>query len=211
MSCSNFSCSGTCYNYSGGGCQCGGSCTGWCSGGCMGCSGCGGCDGSCSGGCSSCSGTCSGTCSGCSNTCTGSCTGNCTNTCTGNCTGACKDNCGTGCNTGCSSSEALSLYQTLGAGLNTVIYASDMANINAMIQLEATRFGKNTTSVSFTADTSATSSQIKQLQANLATLGQTTSGNSDGGTVIYQTTGQELITKALNSADTTITSSSVGS
>lgn len=199
MSCSNFSCSGTCYNYNGGGCQCGGSCTGWCSGGCMGCSGCGGCDGSCSGGCSSCQGTCSGGCSGCQGTCTGT------------CTGACKNNCGAGCNTGCSSNEALSLYNTLGAGLNTVIYASDMVNINKMIQLEASRFGKSATSVTFSAGNTATSAQIKQLQTNLSAIGQSTTGDSNAGTVIYESTGQELITKVLASADKTITSSAVGS
>ena len=86
-----------------------------------------------------------------------------------------------------------------------------MVNINKMIQIEANRFSKTITSVSFSTGATATSAQIKQLQTNLATLGQSTSENSDSGIVIYKTTGQELITKALDSADTTITSSSVGS
>lgn len=193
MSCSNFSCSGGCgdgvtsgsstgcsFNSNGSGCsnQCGNSCTGWCGGGCL------DSNGDSGGGCSG-----------------------CTSTCADDCEGGCKDNCGRGCNTGCSSDEALDLYQKLTAGLNKRIYASDMKNINRMIEIEASsqRFNTNITSVNFESKIKANSDQIKKLQANLVAIGQQPSANADTKVKIWKSTGQELIQKVLDSADTKIT------
>lgn len=193
MSCQNFSCSIGCGTgcsggvtcsggtSSEGGCSgnCGGTCTGWCSTGCMDSGGDSG-----GGGCSGCTGSCS-----------------------SGCEGTCKDNCGKGCNTGCSTSEALDLYQKLTAGLNKRIYASDMKNINRMIEIEASsqRFNKQITSVNFAQKIKANSDQIKQLQANLKAIGQQTSANADKKVKAWKSTGQELIKEVLDSADTKIT------
>ena len=185
-----WSCSNDCSNttsYTG--CVCEGTCLGLCTNACSGCTG--DCTGDCSGGCSS----------------------NCANSCLGaNCTGGCKNNCGKGCNTGCSNNEANTLYQALKAGLNKKIYAADMANINRMIEIEASsnRFNKSITSITFTNKDKANSSQVVQLQNNLITIGQTISSNADKKVKALHTTGQELINKAIASYETTITSSSTG-
>lgn len=191
MSCQNFSCSTGCGTGCTGGATCsGGAANGGCSGNCGGT-----CTGWCSSGCMDSGGDSGGGCSG------------CTGSCSGGCEGTCKDNCGKGCNTGCSTNEALDLYQKLTAGLNKRIYASDMKNINRMIEIEASsqRFNKNITSVNFASKIKANSDQIKKLQANLIAIGQEISANADTKVKVWESTGQELITKVLNSADTTIT------
>lgn len=171
------------------GCRCSGSCLGLCSNACSGCTG--DCTGDCSGGCSS----------------------NCANSCLGaNCTGGCKNNCGKGCNTGCTNNEANTLYQALKAGLNKKIYAADMANINRMIEIEASanRFNKTITSVNFLSKNKANSSQVIQLQKNLAEIGRTISKNAGQKIKSWRETGQELVDQAKLSYETTITSSSTG-
>lgn len=191
MSCQNFSCSTGCGTGCTGGATCsGGAANGGCSGNCGGT-----CTGWCSSGCMDSGGDSGGGCSG------------CTGSCSGGCEGTCKDNCGKGCNTGCSSDEALDLYQKLTAGLNKRIYASDMKNINRMIEIEASsqRFNKNITSVNFESKIKANSDQIKKLQANLIAIGQQPSANADKKVKVWKSTGQELIEKVLDSADTTIT------
>lgn len=190
MSCQNFSCSTGCGTGCSGGSTCGGGtsseggCSGNCGGTCTGWCSTGAMDSGGGGGCSGCDGSCS-----------------------GGCTGTCKNNCGRGCNTGCSDNEALDLYQKLTAGLNKRIYASDMNNINRMIEIEASsnRFNKSITSVNFASKIKANSTQIKQLQANLKAIGQQTSANADQKIKTWKTTGQELIDLVLDSADTKIT------
>lgn len=135
--------------------------------------------------------------------------GNYSGTCGQNCSGCsgCSGSCGRGCNTGCHATEALTLYDKLVAGLNQVIYAADMANINRMIEIEAGETRKNVsiTSVNFATGNTATSAQIKQLQNNLKKIGQTTTKRANVGDSIAAATGNELITKVLASADTTLT------
>ena len=207
--CSNFSCSSSCSGtasesaggcsgdcasntsqFSGGTCSpCGGSCLGWCSGGCLDT-----CDGTCDGGCS------------------GACQDSCANSCTASCVGGCKGNCGKGCNTGCTSNEALDLYQKLYAGLDKKILAADLNNIKRMIELEASanRFNKTITNVNFNTKDRANSSQIKTLQSNLNTIGQTTTKDASQKVKSWKATGQELIDKALASHNTTINSNATG-
>ena len=198
MSCTNFSCSGSCqggtksgsdqFTCDAGDCK-GDPCLGWCGGGCL-----SSCDGSCDGGCS------------------GACQDSCANSCRQSCTGGCKGNCGKGCNTGCTSSEALSLYQTLVDGLDKKILATDLNNIKRMIELEASanRFNKTITNVNFNTKDRANSSQIKTLQNNLNAIGQTTTKDASQKVKSWKATGQELIDKALASHDTTINSDATG-
>ena len=82
-----------------------------------------------------------------------------------------------------------------------------MVNINRMIEIEAGVNRKNVsiTSVAFTAGDAATSAQIKQLQSNLSKIGQATTKSANVGDSIAATTGNELITKVLASADTKLT------
>ncbi len=200
MSCSNFSCSGSCsvagaeQSGSGtGGCSsgsCSGDpCLGWCGGGCL-----DSCTGSCDGGCS------------------GACQDSCANSCTANCVGGCKGNCGKGCNTGCQSDEAKTLSQKLESGLDKKILAADLINIKRMIELEASanRFNKTITNVDFNVKGRAKSTQIKTLQSNLEKIGQTTTKNADSKVRTWKATGQELIKKALASYGTTINSNATG-
>ena len=182
-----------------------GDCRNWGNYSC-GCSddGCSGCGGACSSSCSGCSGTCNNTCKGtCSNTCNNTCKDTCTGTCNNTCTGGCKDNCGRGCNTGCTSNEAVELYNTLVAGLNQTIYAADMANINRMIEIEASSDRKNVsiTSVSFVTGNKATSADIEQMQSNLSEIGQSATSSANVGNNIALATGDELRLKAIESAE----------
>lgn len=200
--CSNFTCSGNCgttASKSGDGCgsgNCSGdACLGWCGGGCLDsckgdCDGCGGCDG------------------GCSNTCKGG----CKDSCGTDCLEGCKGDCGVGCNIGCNSDEAISLYQTLKAGLNKKIYHSDMNNINRMIEIEASanRFNKPITSQTFSQKVKAQSNWVKQLQANLVAINQSPQEKAEIKNHTWEATGQELIDLVLASADTKIPSDATG-
>ena len=119
---------GTCFNI---GCGYG------TSGGCSACGeaaqGSGDCDkcsSNCSDECTSCTGDCQGNCEG---TCQDACEGACQDACEVNCEGSCKSSCNTACDIGCYSTEAIDLYQTLSAGLNRKILATDLININRMI------------------------------------------------------------------------------
>lgn len=199
MSCSNFTCTGTCQG-DGTKFTCSGSCTGdgclgWCGGGCL----------------DSCEGDCDG-CGGCDGGCRDTCKGGCKDGCGTDCINGCKGDCGVGCNIGCTSDEALSLYQTLKAGLNKKIYAADMNNINRMIEIEASsnRFNKAITSQSFSQKRKAQSSWVKQLQANLVQINQSPSGTAEIKERVWETTGQELIDLTLASADTKIPSDATG-
>lgn len=198
-SCSNFTCSGGCASTQGqSACPtCNNSgCAGWCSGGCL----------------SSCEGECEGCGSNCSGTCRNTCEGGCKDGCGTDCIDGCKGDCGVGCNTGCSSDEALSLYQTLKAGLNKKIYHSDMNNINRMIEIEASanRFNKPITSQTFSQKVKAQSNWVKQLQANLVAINQSPQEKAEIKNHTWEATGQELIDLVLASADTKIPSDATG-
>ena len=171
---------------------------GYCTGGSQGSGG--GCPSDCSNSCMSCSGNNftgwggddgGGGCS-----CGGDCSGTCKNTC--------KNTCSSACDVGCTSTSAVELYNKLVAGLNKKILAADMTNINQMIQLEAKRRSKSTTSQSFTPKDKATSAKIKALQSNLSTIGFKTSKNAGQKIKSFKATGQELIDKALDAYETEI-------
>ena len=179
MGCSN----GTCFNVgcghgsSSSSCSCGSNCSNACSS----CAGSGSTGGGGDGGGCSCGGNCS----------------------TG-CTGTCKGSCSTACDTGCTSREAIDLYEKLKNGLNKKILAADLSNINAMIQSEAKRRNKTTTSQSFSVKDKATSTKIKALQSNLSTIGFKTSKDAGQKIKSFKATGQELIDKALDAYETEI-------
>lgn len=195
MACNN----GTCYNV-----------------GCGNSNDCDGCSGTCGkmsresggdSGCTKCQYNCSDDCTSCTGDCQGSCEGACQDACEGNCEGSCKSSCNTACDTGCYSTEAIDLYQTLSAGLNRKILATDLININRMIQLEAARRKKSISSQSFTAKNKATSQKIKALQSNLETIGHKTSKNADVRIKSWKATGQELIDKSLEAFNETLSHS----
>lgn len=197
-------CAGQCTGECGGTCwqQCGNSCSGKCDGGCSGT-----CKDSCGnltssgGSCINCGKDCQGCGGGCTGTAKtddGGSGGGCT--CASDCAGACKD----ACDTGCYSDLAFELYNKLKAGLNRKILAADLQNINDMIQLEATRRSKSTTSQTFSIKHKANSSQITALKNNLTTIGYSSNAQTGSKDKAMRTTGQELIDKALAAYEETI-------
>lgn len=120
--------------------------------------------------------------------------------CDGSCSGGCQGSCNSACNAGCSDTEATALKNIT---LTTFIEADNIADIARLIYLEAKRRGKNPTSVSFTAGSTATSENMDTIVANLQLAGQTVAGVDDGN-IITKTFGQALIDKAIAAYNTQI-------
>lgn len=178
-------CNGTCWA------MCGSNCSGQSGGGCIMCGG-SIADSSCS---------CGHDCAGCGGTCTGgskcSCGGNCSGGCGGSCSNTCQGECTADCGVGCFGEQATALFNILKAGLNKRILAADAENINTMIQDEAARRKKTTTSQTFSKQTRLDLTNIENLQKNLTELGQTTTITADSKTKASADIMQELIDKSI--------------
>lgn len=174
----------------------------------------GGCD---DGGCASgkCSGTCVGICGGGQGDGGGGC-GSCSSGCASECIEGCKGECGTGCNIGCTETAVVDLFNLLTAletaGLNKKIYQADIQHINEMIEFEAgdQRFNTPITKVTFQQKTKIEDSPTKQLQINLQKIGQDITPNITEKSKILESTGMNLLKKALLSHKTEIKSDATG-
>lgn len=130
----------------------------------------------------------------------------CGGDCSGGCSGRCKSTCKTYCDTGCKTEEAVDLYQKLKQGLNKKIKATDMNNINRMIQLEAKRRGKESSIAlqTFKTREKANPDKIKKLQSNLKVITFEANKDADQKDKIYKNVGQELIDQSLRAYETLI-------
>ena len=130
----------------------------------------------------------------------------CGGDCSGGCSGRCKSTCKTYCDTGCKTEEAIDLYKKLKQGLNKKIKATDMNNINRMIQLEAKRRGKESSIVlqTFKVREKANPDKVKKLQSNLKVITFETNKDADQRDKIYKNVGQELIDQSLRAYETLI-------
>lgn len=182
-------CTATCQN----------SCSIQCTGGCQanGCTSCQGCRGGCrdTGGCGGdCQGTCSVTCgnAGCSGTCKGGCTG-----CSG-CSGGCTGTCAAKCTGGAQDTKAADL------ALTTKMERDNIKAISDFINVEAKRRGKTPTSVTFTVGNQITKANIDTVIANLKKAGKTAAYSATQGSQALKKLGQDLVTKALDAWDDTV-------
>ena len=130
----------------------------------------------------------------------------CGGDCSGGCSGKCKSTCKTYCDTGCKTEEAVDLYKKLKQGLNKKIKATDMNNINRMIQLEAKRRGKESsiTLQTFREKEKANPDKIKKLQSNLKVINFEANKEANQKDKIYKNVGQELIDQSLRAYETLI-------